>query len=373
MHIKIRKVLIVLFLMLLSLSNVNIVSAENQIQNDKILKGRVLKVISQSKEEVDTDDKKNIIQIQKLKVVIEDKEYNGKTLTIENRVEAKTMSSYLLKEGEQILVSLELDENGKVTNAYMYEVMRHKYLLYLAVFFALVLIIIGGMKGFKSLITLIFTIFGVLFLIPKLILKGYNPILVTLLIAIGITILTLNIVSGINKKTFAAIFGTIGGLIASGIIAFIVGDLCKLTGVGTEEAEMLKYIPQNVNFDFKGLLYAGILMGALGAIMDVSMSISSSMYEISEVNKRISTGELMKAGMNVGRDIMGTMSNTLILAYAGASLPTIMLLLAYKIPLIQFINEDLMVIEILRALAGSLGLLLSIPMTVIFSGIIKNK
>ncbi len=138
-----------------------------------------------------------------------------------------------------------------------------------------------------------------------------------------------------------------------------------MTGMSTEEASMLLYIPQGIQFDFKALLFSGILLGALGAVMDVAMSIASSIEEVYKANKELSRGELFSAGMEVGKDVMGTMSNTLILAYTGSSIPLLLLFMAYDTPLVRMLNLDIIATEIVRSLAGSIGLILTIPLTAV--------
>ena len=187
------------------------------------------------------------------------------------------------------------------------------------------LVLFGGFKGIKAVITLGLTGLAVVKILLPLILQGKNPILVSVPVCAGIIAVTLIIISGFNKKTFSAIFGTTGGVLIAGGVAYFVGSVAKLTGLGNDEAQMLMFLPQQVNFDFKGLLFSGIILGALGAIMDVGMSIASAMHEIEAANPEISNKDLIKSGMNVGRDIMGTMSNTLILAYAGGSLHLMLL------------------------------------------------
>jgi uncharacterized membrane protein len=181
--------------------------------------------------------------------------------------------------------------------------------------------------------------------------------------SIVITVLTLTIVSGFNRKSLSAILGTLSGVFIAGGIAYIIGTLSKLTGLNSEEAVMLIYIPGDIDLNLKGILFAGILIGTLGAVMDVSMSIASSMHEIKTIKSDISRKDLFKSGMNVGRDIMGTMSNTLILAYTGASIPILIIFTAYNISFVEIINLDIMATEIIRAVAGSIGIVLSIPLT----------
>ena len=193
------------------------------------------------------------------------------------------------------------------------------------------------------------------------------------MVCVGIAGITLLLVSGYNKKTLAAIIGTSGGLISAGIIAQVIGEMAKLTGLGDEESQMLMFIPQNISFDYKGLLFAGILIGALGAAMDVGMSLSSAMFEIKEINPDIKKSDLLKAGMNIGRDMIATMSSTLILAYTGGSLQLMLLFMAHEIPFVDIINQDGYATEVVRSLAGSIGLILTIPITAIAVSFLCEK
>ena len=138
--------------------------------------------------------------------------------------------------------------------------------------------------------------------------------------------------------------------IIAGIISYGFGNIAKLTGLSAQEAQMLMFIPQGIEFDFKGLLFAGIIIGALGAVMDVAMSISSAMDEIRSNNTSIATKDLVRSGLVVGRDIMGTMSNTLILAYTGSAIPLLLLFIAYETSIVNVLNLDLIATEVVRPL-----------------------
>ena len=205
-----------------------------------------------------------------------------------------------------------------------------------------------------------------------LFLQEYNPIWVTVISAIFIVITTFFIIAGINTKSISAIIGTTGGVLIAGALAYTIGSAANLTGLSSEEANMLIFIPQNIEFNFRGLLFAGIIIGALGAVMDVAMSVASSMHEIREINPEIDSYNLMKSGMNVGRDIMGTMSNTLILAYTGSSIPLLLVFIAYEASMVKILNMDLIATEIVRSLVGSIGLILTIPITSFTTGFIVN-
>jgi uncharacterized membrane protein len=206
-----------------------------------------------------------------------------------------------------------------------------------------------------------------------LIIKGASPILVSVIASVIITIFTLFVVSGINEKTMSAILGTLIGVLLSATIAYVVGTMASLTGLNSEESAMLLYLPGEVDLNLQGILFAGIVIGTLGAVMDVSMSISSSMYEIKSIKPDITIKELMGSGMNVGRDIMGTMTNTLILAYTGASLPILIIFTAYNSTMTDVLNLDVIATEIIRAITGSIGIVLTIPITAVIAGIFLGR
>lgn len=370
-----EKIKIYMFILLMTfIFNRGIVLADEVSASKTIdgIKAVVTDIISTNEKNVGEGEKDGVIQEQQVNILINTGKHKGESIIISNSVDISNSHDFLLHKGDQILISIE-EKDGNIVKGYMYEFVRDKYLLYLALGFAALMILVGGIKGLKSLFTLGLTVFFILKLLPTLLLKGYNPIWTSIVMAIGIIIFTLLIVSGLNRKTVASIIGTSCGVAIAGVIAVIVGNLAKLNGYGTEESQMLMYIPQNIKFDYKGLLFAGILMGALGAIMDVSMSIASAMKEISEANPNIRTTTLMKAGMSVGRDIMGTMSNTLILAYVGASLQFVILLIAYKLSSIDIFNQSTIATEVVRAISGSIGLIASIPITVIASGILRDR
>lgn len=255
----------------------------------------------------------------------------------------------------------------------MVDYVRDRFTLWILVVFLALLILIGKWKGLKTILTLGLTLFMIIKVLLPGMLKGYPPIPLTVGVSFVITFATIILINGINVKSVAAITGVFGGLLAAGLVMFIAGSQVRLTGLSSEEAVMLMYIPQGVNFDFRELLFAGIIMGALGAVMDVGMSIASAMTEIYRVNPEVNRRQLMVSGMNVGRDIMTTMSNTLILAYTGAALPLMLLFMAYETSIIKILNLDLIATEIVRALSGSIGLLLTIPLTVLVSGFLLKR
>jgi len=338
-------------------------------EKDIQYKGKVLEVISDKEEEAVEGF---AARTQVLKVRVTSGPFKGETIEVTNTSDARSAYNLTIKEGQGIFFTPELDQEGNITGAYLTEIIRDNYLIIITSLFFAVLILVGRFKGLRAAISLALTAVAVFFILIPLILKGYNPVLISVLVGIGITFITLLIISGANRKSLSAIIGTSTGILIGGILALVFGRLSNLTGLSNDEAIMLMYIPQNIDFDFRGILFAGILLASLGAVMDVSMSISSSMFEVIKTDPTIKKSNLISSGMNIGRDIIGTMSNTLILVYIGSSIPLILLFMAYKIPFVELINKDIMASEVIRALSGSIGLILTIPITVFISASFYN-
>jgi len=340
-------------------------------------RGKVLKVLEFREDEIDYSGGSLTSNVQVVEVkIISDDQFKNRVIQTEYDLSmsfSQNEENVRLKPGDEVLMIIELDDSGEISSSFIYSVARDKYLLILLIIFSVIIVAVGRFKGLKALISLVLTILAIIYILVPLILKGVDPVFISIWVCIGITGITLLLVSGYNKKTLAAVIGTSGGVVAAGFIAQIIGGLAKLTGLGDEESQMLLFIPQNISFNYKGLLFAGILIGALGAAMDVAMSMSSAMFEIKEVNPGIKKGAHIKAGMNIGRDMIATMSNTLILAYVGGSLQLLLLLMAYQVPFYEIINQDGYASEIVRSFAGSIGLILTIPITAMVAGFLSEK
>jgi len=327
-------------------------------------KAKVLEMVSEEKQDQE-GARESTLQV--IKVRISNGPFKGEVVEAKNLVEADGVYNIEVSEGDQIFILPEFDSQANIINSYVTDIVRDRYLIIITVLFISILIIIGKLKGARAAITLAITAAAVLKVFLPLVLKGYNPIMLAVALGIVITMVTLLIISGFNRKTWSTIIGTSCGILIGGTLALIFGRLANLTGLSSEEARMLAFIPQEITFDYRGILFAGIILASLGAVMDVSMSISSSMYEIVRADPTIRRHDLISAGMNVGRDIIGTMSNTLILVYIGSSLPLMLLFMAYDLPFIELINKDIIASEVIRALSGSMGLIIAIPVTVFVS------
>ena len=270
---------------------------------------------------------------------------------------------YKLREGNTVFVGVS-EENGNV-KVTIQDIVREKYLIGLVVFFFASIILIGRKKGLKSILGLVITILAIFFILVATIFKGYNAIIVSIGTCFLIIVLTFAIIGGWNKKTFSAALGTLGGVVLAGVIASITGYLAQLSGAGKEEAIMLSVASKDVVFNFRELLFAEIIVSALGACMDVGMSIASSLSELKLKNPSMTGKELFKSGMNIGGDMIGTMTNTLILSFIGSSLVLVLLYMSSSIKFIDVINIEAIATEAVCAIAGSIGIVYTVPITAI--------
>ncbi|CDX03177.1 YibE/F protein [Desulfitobacterium hafniense] len=253
------------------------------------------------------------------------------------------------------------------------EFVRTDKLLIFGLLFILALLVFGGIKGLNTILSLVFTCAAIFMVFIPAILSGKNIYVSAIVICLYTIVATYLIINGFNKKTLTAILGCFGGILVSGILTIIVNRVLELTGYVDEESIYLTYISTGTPIDLKAIIFAAILIGALGAIMDVSMSIASSLWEVKEKSGLSSFNTLFRSGMNIGRDVMGTMANTLILAYIGSSLSIVLLLSAYSTSLIYLLNREMIVVEILQALVGSFGILFAMPLTSFICAIIYKE
>lgn len=297
---------------------------------------------------------------QYLRVKILTGEYKGAELEAINYMSA--YSNVDCKEGTRIIVRLDEDDRGEpyVISVPNYD--RGIMLAGLILVFILLLVVIGGKKGAMAVLGLLYTMAAIWFVLIPLILRGVPPVPVTIVIAGLTTAASLLLLTGFSRKTLCATLGCVGGVAAAGLFAAIAGALSPMNGFNMSEAEELVLRAYDSQLHISGLLVSGIIIASLGAVMDVAMSIASACNELHEVNPALTFRELFRSGMNIGRDAMGTMANTLILAFAGASLNMLILFQAFGYPVIQIVNTDAIVIELMRGIAGSIGIILTVPL-----------
>lgn len=265
--------------------------------------------------------------------------------------------------GDKILL---LQQPGSAPNELVWHYLEHirsNAVFVFALAFVGALLLFGRIKGLNILLSLVFTLISIFAVLLPAILSGKNIYYWSLLVSLFIVIMTLFITNGINAKSFATIFGCLGGILVAGLLMLLMDGIIHLTGILNEDSIYLIYLQTKNPIDLKAIVFASVTIGAIGAIMDIAMDISAALHEIKSKVENADAKTLLHSGMTIGRDILGTMANTLVLAYIGSSLAVVLLLLAYNQSLIHLLNRELVIVEMLQMLIGIFGILASIPLT----------
>ena len=313
----------------------------------------------------------NVKQIVKIKVL--SGKYKGTERYVDNMLTGNPAYDIPLKKGDKVVLHLEANSpevlSSDDVDFFIADLKRDNTLIFIAGAFFILLVLIGGKKGAASLISIAATVALMFFVLMPLILHGFCPIASAVFTAILSSAITIYLVGGLNSKSSAAILGTVLSLIIAAGLSMGVIYYARLTGFAGEENMFLYSAHPNLNFT--GILSASMIIAALGALMDTAVSIASTINEIYETDKTLSVKKLFVSGMNVGRDIIGTMSNTLILVYLGSSLSLV--LLSSNIDLQKFFNLNQVATEISSALIGSIAILACVPLTAIIAAFMIKK
>lgn len=275
------------------------------------------------------------------------------------------------KPGMKVIVMQSVAGDSTVASVYTQD--REGVIYIFALIYLLVLCLIGGKQGIKGCLGLVFTFFCVIFVYLPLVYLKYSPFWTAVFVCFITTLVTMYLIGGPTRKTCAATLGTLVGVILAGVSAWCFSKASGISGYNVSDIETLMTLWNTNRIQVGGLLFSGLLISCLGAVMDVAMSISSAIDEIYRQNLSLSRKELFRAGLRVGRDMMGTDSNTLILAFAGSSVSTLLLDYSYNLPYQQIINSNNIGIAIMQGLAGSFGIVLSVPFTVLICTILFHK
>lgn len=273
-----------------------------------------------------------------------------------------------VRKGDKILVDYD-DENGWQFTEYI----RTDYLIGLGILFVVALLFFGRLKGFNTLVSLAFTCLAVFAVFIPAVISGMNIYFWAIITCIYTIIMTLLIVNGPNRKTLAACIGCTGGVMIAGILTLIMTGMLSLTGIVDESSYSLTTVNPDNPIDLLAIIFAAIIIGAMGAVMDVAMSVASSLHELKMKAPKITAGEMFKSGMVIGRDMMGTMANTLVLAYIGSSLTVTVLIVIFNSSMLELFNKERIVVEVLQALVGSIGILFTIPFSCLVSSILYKR
>jgi len=397
---KIRVISLILLLLVLLILDVKI-----RHYSTVIYEGQLPIVVCLGRvEKLDTNEQ--IDQI--LTIFITSGPFRGSEVVAENIFTGKAYGDRILHKGDRLFLEIPI-KKGRVevhkrflglSEKYVVsgqielddvsvgEYFRSRFLLHLLGGFACLLVVIGSAKGLRAIAALFASGGTMLFIFLPLLLKGYPPLWVALFISTLATIVTFLIIGGISKKVVSGTLGTLGGLASCALLISLTSVVLHFTGLDVEFGHMQlgkrlwwlkaeeELLGTGAHWNYSGLLAAGIVVGALGAMMDVCMAISSSVEEVKKANPNISVRDAIKSGLNVGRDIIGTMANTLIFAYIGADMTLMVLpglnipMAGYRYPFFLLLNQEAPAVESVQALIGTIGLVLAVPITALIAGML---
>lgn len=324
-------------------------SSGGSVPDDATVKAEILKVLQTTE------------TTQTLEVKFLDGELAGEIRTIEND-EQYSADRRIFEEGDRVIMQ----------GDYIVDYFRFSRILVLFGLFMLVVMLVTGFQGIGALIGMGLSFLVIFKLVLPQILIGRPPVLMAILGSILIIPLTFYSSHGFSKKTNIAIFGTFVTLVVAGVLATFFADYLHLTGFASEEISYLK-MTTTQGIDFQGLILAGILISILGVLDDITISQASVVQQLKLAKTNIKFPELFARAMSVGRDHIASLVNTLILVYAGASLPLLLLFLDYSTDFQSVINLEFIAEEIVRTIIGSIGLILAVPITTLLAAFISAK
>lgn len=355
-----RKSLVTVFTVLIIVVCISLILANISEKPGTIERGKVLSIVRQIKTPTDEDPFPGQI----VQVKVKSGKFHGQIINSTNVFTGNPRYDIPVTAGQRVILNIEEDEDGNLKAAFITDVARDFPLIFLSLAFVISLVLLGGKKGLKALLSLIFTLIVFFKALLPLLLNGFHPLLTTIILAIVVAGVSLILTVGWRRKTLAAFLGISVALICAGLLAFTFGHIAILTGLGSAEGMILSFA-QQFDLDFQGILFAAMVFGALGALIDMAINITNRIDEVYFENPIATTKELFMEGMELGRNMMGSISNILITAYLGCALPLMLILAGYQPSFFKVINLDAMATEVIRALVGGLGLFIVIPLTAI--------
>ena len=358
-----KKLLTILFILTSFIMSAN--AEETQLPSETAI---VTEVNYQDTEALNQENVK-----QEVTIKILTGKFKGSQRIIDNMLTGNPAYDIPLSKGDKVIVHVEpvseIIATDKDVDFFIADIKRDNQIWIYTLFFSVLLLAIGRKKGVTSIISIIATVGLIFYVLMPLTLNGFCPIASAILVEILSTKITIYLVGGFNSKSTSAVVGTSISLVFAGLLSILAIYFAHLTGFAGEENMFLYSVRPDLSFT--GILSASMIIAALGALMDTAVSIASTINEIHETDSNLGVKELFKSGMNVGRDIIGTMSNTLILVYLGSSLPLV--LLSNNIDLNKFFNLNQVATEILSALTGSIAILACVPITAIVAAYLIKK
>ncbi len=335
-------------------------------QSIHYVKGRVVQITSEVLEQ-DSVDSSLYLGEQKIVVELLEGDQKGQEIEIDNSL--SKVHNIRVTNNQRVIVCADTPENAEpYYTVFNYD--RSIPIVILIVTFGIAVIVIGGRKGVRALLGVAFSLLTVILFLAQAIYHGFDPIVIcflTLLITTGVSLLLLN---GFSRRSAVGLLSTLLGVLVTGIIFAIFAMILHLTGYNSDEIENLFLVSYSTGLSIRPLLLVGVLISALGAVMDVAVSLAAALEELVIVNPSFSRNALIKSGLNIGKDMIGTMSNTLILAFAGTALTTMISLIAYGYQFQQLLSSDYMAIELTQGLCATIGVVLTVPIATFISALL---
>ncbi|MDR1573913.1 MAG: YibE/F family protein [Clostridiales Family XIII bacterium] len=322
-------------------------------------KGRVTAVTDELLEPADGMPGR-MLGIQRITVRLTGGAQEGQEIAVDNHLSYD--HNVRVRAGQAVIVKADRPEN--VTPFYtLYSYDRTPGLWLTALVFVALMFLVGRLKGLRSALGLLISLFFIsAFLLPA-VYRGWSPVWTAILTSLAISVFSLLLLNGFNRKTLTAVAATAAGVLVSALFFFLISAFLHLTGYDISEAEELILISRHTGLQIGQVLFAGVLIASLGAVMDTAVSVAASLYEMKEARPDMTPQSLFRSGMTVGRDIIGANCQTLILAFVGSSLAMLLVLISYGTRLDQFLSSNYLAVEVVCGIAGSIAVILAVPIT----------
>lgn len=295
-----------------------------------------------------------------------DGRFKGRTVTGVNMLNGSLEQDKIFSPGDRALVVVSHD-GDTITNVTMSDHYRLGWEMVLAAAFALFLILFAGRTGVRAIASFVLTVLVLWKLLVPLYLKGFNPVWVGLALTLVLTVMIIALVYGFDRRCLAAVSGSFLGILVTCVLGVVFTDLFQIHGAVMSYSESLLYSGYQ-HLDLTKIYMASIFLGASGAVMDLSVDITSAIHEVVEKRPDLSWREAVRSGLNVGRAAMGTMTTTLLFAYSGGYIALLMVFMAQGTPLDNLLNYKYVAAEIIHTVIGSFGLVTVAPFTALTAG-----
>ncbi|MGN9097872.1 YibE/F family protein [Flintibacter porci] len=308
---------------------------------------------------------------QRCQLEILDGMFQGQTVSGVNMLNGSLEQDKVFQPGDKALVVVSHD-GDTITNVTMSDHYRLSWELVMAIGFAIFLILFAGPTGVRAIASFVLTVLTLWKVLVPLYLKGYNPIWIGLAITLFLTVLIIALVYGFDRRCWAAVSGSFLGILVTCVLGVLFTDLFQIHGAVMSYSESLLYSGYQ-DLNLTQIFMASIFIGASGAIMDLSVDITSAVYEVVEKRPDLTWWEATRSGMNVGRAAMGTMTTTLLFAYSGGYVALLMVLMAQGTPVENILNYKYVAAELIHTVIGSFGLVTVAPFTALCAGVFLTR